>query len=141
MNRTKNTRPTAAAAILLGSVLALTPVGAQASQTGTAATMIPTGPDIAISATDNLRQRIEADRAQEVSPRSADKTLRQLMEGDRASDVSPRTADKTLRQLMEEDGAPEAAIPLPAPTQVDRPSDASLTADKTLRQLMEEDRR
>ena len=134
MNTTKNTRPTAAAAILLGSVLALTPVAAHASQTGTAATMMPTGPQIALSATDNLRQLIEADRAQEVSPRSADKTLRQLMEEDRASEVSPITADKTLRQLMEEDAAPEAAIPLLPSTEAPR------TADKTLRQLIEEDR-
>lgn len=133
MNTTKKTRPTAAA-ILLGSVLALTPVAAHASQTGTAATMMPTGPQIALSATDNLRQLIEADRAQEVSPRSADKTLRQLIEEDRASEVSPITADKTLRQLMEEDRASEAATPLLPPTEARR------TADKTLRQLIEEDR-
>ena len=82
MNTTRNTRPIAAA-ILLGSVLALTPLTAHASQTGTAATMIPTGPDIALSATANLRQAIHADRAQELSPRSAEKTLRQLIEEDR----------------------------------------------------------
>jgi len=134
MNTTKNPRSAAAAAILLGSVLALTPVAAHASQTGTATTMMPNGPDIALSATDNLRQLIEADRMQEVSPRSADKTLRQLMEEDRASEASPRTADKTLRQLMEEDGRPETAVPLLPPTEAPR------TADKTLRQLIEEDR-
>jgi hypothetical protein len=134
MNTTKNTRSAAAAAILLGSVLVLTPFTAHASQTGTATTMMPTGPDIALSATDNLRQLMEADRAQEVSPITADKTLRQLIEEDRAPEVVPSSAEKTLRQLMEEDRAPEAAIPLLPPTEV--PS----TADKTLRQLMEEDR-
>ncbi len=106
MNTTKNTRSAGvAAAILLGSVLALTPVTAHASQTGTAATMMPTGPDIALSATDNLRQLMEADRAQEPSPRSADKTLRQLMEEDRAPELVSPPADKTLRQLMEEECA------------------------------------
>ena len=135
MNTTKNTRSAgAAAAILLGCVLALTPITAHASQTGNAATMMPNGPDIALSATDNLRQLIEADRPQELSPRSADKTLRQLIEEDRAPEVVSSSAEKTLRQLMEEDRAPEAAIPLLPP------SEAPQTADKTLRQLIEEDR-
>ena len=84
MNTTKNTRSAgAAAAILLGCVLALTPITAHASQTGNAATMMPNGPDIALSATANLRQALHADRAQEQSPRSVDKTLRQLIEEDR----------------------------------------------------------
>ena len=133
MNTTKNThRLGTASAILLGFALAVAPASALASQTGATPVIVPTGPDIVLAATENLRQLIEADRAPEVPPRPAAKTLRQLMEEDRAPEVAPvpaRPADKTLRQLMEEDRAPEvASVPARPP-------------DKTLRQLMEEDRK
>ncbi len=125
MNTTKNTRSAgAAAAIILGFVVALTPVASHASQTSTAATMLPTGPDIALSARDNLRQAIEADRVAEEPAGTAAPPLRQVMEADRVAEEPVETAPPTLRQLMEDDGVAEASAE---------------TASPTLRQLIEAD--
>jgi hypothetical protein len=109
MNTTKNTRRTGATtAIALGFALALAPITAHASQAGAAVTMLPTGPDIAFAAPDNLRQAIEADRVAEESAGTAAPTLRQLMEADHhAEPVAEEPADTappTLRQMMEADG-------------------------------------
>ena len=117
MDTTKNThRAGTASAILLGSFLALTPVAAHASQTGTAETMIPTGPDIELSATENLRQPIQGDRAKVAPPRSADKTLRQVMEEERRPGAALRPADTQSPQLTEEDRVPEVSAEAPYPT-------------------------
>jgi hypothetical protein len=107
MNTTKITnRLSPVAAILLGSAIAVVPITAHASvQSGTAPafSILRSGPDIAISASGNLRQAIEADRAPAVVADVSGPTLRQQIEGDRGADVSPRTADPTVRQLVEAD--------------------------------------
>ncbi|MCD2442543.1 hypothetical protein LQ757_09685 [Agromyces sp. SYSU K20354] len=147
MNTTKNThRSGTATAILLGFALAATPIAAHANQAGAAPAIVPSGPDIVLAATENLRQLVETDRAPAVLVRPADKSLRQVMEEDRAAvAMQSRPADKPLRQMMEEDRAPDApprtAVQLPV-VEDDPPSEVSpRSADKTLRQLMEEDSR
>ena len=132
MDTTKNThRVGSAAAILIGSAIALVPDTASASQT--AATLaVPNGPDIAISAADNLRQVIEADRGTTATTSTEARTvlLRQLIEADRGTTAPTPTEARTvpLRQLIEADRA--AQVPSSAP---DR-------RDVTLRQLIEADR-
>lgn len=134
MDTTKNThRVGSAAAILIGSAIALVPVTASASQT--AATLaVPNGPDIAISAADNLRQAIEADRGTTAPTSTEARTvpLRQLIEADRAAQVpssAPDLREIPLRQLIEAD-RPVVVTPQPAPDRRDVP----------LRQLIEADR-
>jgi hypothetical protein len=124
-----------AAALLIGSALALAPIAAHASETvaAPATLLVPSGPDIALSAPDNLRQAIEADREAVVVQDAAGPTLRQRIEADRAAEVPTGTTTPaptgrsapTLRQLIEGD----------------RVADVSAgTAAPTLRQLIEADR-
>jgi hypothetical protein len=129
MNTTKITnRLSPVAAILLGSAIAVVPITAHASvQSGTAPafSILRSGPDIAISATGNLRQAIEADRAPAVVADVSGPTLRQQMEADRAPAVAADVSGPTLRQQME----------------ADRAADVSpRTAAPTVRQLVEADR-
>ncbi|GAA1818013.1 hypothetical protein GCM10009749_30200 [Agromyces neolithicus] len=147
MNTTKHTRPTGAAtAILLGFAIAVTPVTAHATQAGATPAMVPTGPDIVLAATENLRQLVEADRVPAVLVRPADKTLRQLVEADRVPAVLVRPADKTLRQLMEEDRAAGVSTrpfgePAPQLTEEDRPPIVAPRPSHTpAPQMTEEDR-
>ena len=133
MDTTKNThRVGSAAAILIGSAIALVPVTASASQTS-ATLAVPNGPDIAISAVDNLRQAIEADRRTTAPTTTEARTvpLRQLIEADRAAQVPSPARDLRevpLRQLVEAD-QPVVLSPQPAPAR----------RDVTLRQLIEAD--
>ncbi|MFE6967592.1 hypothetical protein ACFVAJ_21135 [Agromyces sp. NPDC057679] len=134
MNTTKNTekntsRAGVTPAILLGCALAVAPIAA-ASQAGAAPGMVPTGPDIVLGATENLRQLMEADNAPAAPVIPTDKTLRQLMEADNAPAAPVIPTDTTLRQLMEADRAPAASTrppdrPAPQLTEEDRPPSVS----------------
>jgi len=143
-----------AAALLIGSALALAPIAAHSSETvaAPAILIVPSGPDIALSAADNLRQAIEADREAAVVQDAAGPTLRQRIEADRAAEVATtppaptgRSAP-TLRQLIEADRAADVPPGTAAPTlrqqmEADRAADVSpRTAAPTLRQLIEADR-
>ena len=133
MDTTKNThRVGSAAAILIGSAIALVPVTASASETA-ATLFVPNGPDIAISAVDNLRQAIEADRG------TAASTL------DGGTDRPASSAD---RGGSRRSGAELGARPPRGPASSARRSGSAVVLspqpapdrrDVTLRQLIEAD--